>query len=703
MKPTRVSPALAHEHLQLRLRPIDRALGAALERQSQVADALARTPVSELCLTSADARLLLRGIDARLREEAAPDVLPVLSPDERDAEARLQARAADAGVALPFEALVSRFNIGALEQVLLLLCAAVEIDRGYERIIGFILDDLSLRLPCVDLVCALVAGSASERGAVRAVLGPSGLLRRARLVEPWADGATELRQQLRLSAQALSVILGREPPGEMPIEPRVRPLGDRIDLPGEVDRRLVERVGQALRDGSIRTVGVWGPRGAAHAAVIEALSAIAGRPILRIDDANTAEDALRQASVTGALIWLPTDGTDQHDRLAAALLHSEVPVCLAGARAWRSPSLIDTRRYVEIVLPAPSYCTRHATWRRALPELGASHAADLAARFRMDSDELHTIAELSRRSARLAGGAVDGGALLRHVEDACAIVAQKHSARFAHAIAPRRTAADLILPDALHRQVLEIAQFYRCWPRVAETWGFAEKGRSEGLKALFTGEPGTGKTLSAEVIAGVAGVPLHKVDLARVVSKWVGETEKALEAVFAEAEASHAVLFFDEADALFGKRGDVERGSDRYANLEVSYLLQRLEEFDGLAILASNLQDNIDAAFTRRFHVLLHFPRPTVVERRRLWRLALPAAAPLEDGIDLDALARLDMTGASITGAVRTAALLAAHGENGGIAMRHLCLGVARQYQRDARLLAPRDLGSYATLLQDGA
>jgi SpoVK/Ycf46/Vps4 family AAA+-type ATPase len=218
---------------------------------------------------------------------------------------------------------------------------------------------------------------------------------------------------------------------------------------------------------------------------------------------------------------------------------------------------------------------------------------------------------------------------------------------------------------------------------------------------LFTGEPGTGKTLSADALANSLGLDLLSVDLSQVVSKWVGETEKNLESVFGQAEESHAVLFFDEADALFGKRGEVKHGTDRYANLEVGYLLQRLESSDALIILASNLRENIDPAFTRRFHFAVHFSRPGPAERRRLWQLAFPAQAPLGPDVDLDALTRLDMTGAGIVSAARTAALLAADTGAGAISMRDVVHGVARQYQREARLLRPAEFGPYAALLGD--
>jgi SpoVK/Ycf46/Vps4 family AAA+-type ATPase len=269
-------------------------------------------------------------------------------------------------------------------------------------------------------------------------------------------------------------------------------------------------------------------------------------------------------------------------------------------------------------------------------------------------------------------------------------------------ITPRRRAADLVLSPVLHDQVLEIARWVRTWPRVGEEWGFARRDPAAGaLKALFTGDSGTGKTLAAEVIAGELGVPLVKADLARIVSKWVGETEKNLAAIFDEARTMHAVLFFDEADALFGRRGEVQRGVDRYANLEVSYLLQRLEEHDaGVVILASNLRDNIDAAFTRRFQVTLHFPRPTPDLRRRLWRLAIPDDAPL-DGIDFETLARVDLTGGGIAGAARTAAMLAADNGSSAIHMEHVVRGVARQFKREARLLTPAELGPFASFVKE--
>jgi SpoVK/Ycf46/Vps4 family AAA+-type ATPase len=264
----------------------------------------------------------------------------------------------------------------------------------------------------------------------------------------------------------------------------------------------------------------------------------------------------------------------------------------------------------------------------------------------------------------------------------------------------------------LHKQVIEIARFHRTWPRIAEAWGFGRLvARDSGIKVLFTGLSGTGKTLAAEVIAFELGMTLLKIDLSRVVSKWVGETERNLDRAFAEAEDSNAVLFFDEADSLFGKRGEVRHGVDRYSNLEVSYLLQRLESYHGLVILASNLRDNIDQAFIRRFQVVLNFPRPDPPERRRMWSIAFPKSAPLQADIDFDLLSRLDMTGASIVNAAQTAALLAmesaknVNGHSGPanvmIEPVHIVRAIARQYQREARLLTASELGPYGEFVHE--
>ena len=225
-------------------------------------------------------------------------------------------------------------------------------------------------------------------------------------------------------------------------------------------------------------------------------------------------------------------------------------------------------------------------------------------------------------------------------------------------------------------------------------------GRGRGVTALFAGDSGTGKTMSAEVIARDLGLDLYTVNLATVVDKYIGETEKNLERIFAEAGGVNAVLFFDEADAIFGKRSDVKDAHDRYANIESAYLLQRLETFDGLAVLASNLRANIDEAFTRRLDAIIDFPAPTPELRRALWLHCLAAPLPLADDLDLDFLAEsFEMAGGNIRSASTTAAYLAA-GAGSPVSMQHIIAAVEQEYRKLGRLVLEREFGHYYPLTQ---
>jgi SpoVK/Ycf46/Vps4 family AAA+-type ATPase len=223
-------------------------------------------------------------------------------------------------------------------------------------------------------------------------------------------------------------------------------------------------------------------------------------------------------------------------------------------------------------------------------------------------------------------------------------------------------------------------------------WGFDRKlSMGKGLNALFAGPSGTGKTMGAEVVALDLGLDLYKIDLSTVMSKYVGETEKNLERIFRAARNSNAILFFDEADALFGKRSEVRDAHDRYANVEISYLLQRMEEYDGLVILTSNLSQNMDEAFVRRMHFTVEFPYPEVEDRQRIWEIVFPQQAPLTDEIDFAALAaRYRLTGGNIRNIALTAAFLAAR-DGGVIDMQHLLWATRREFQKMGRLADERE------------
>jgi SpoVK/Ycf46/Vps4 family AAA+-type ATPase len=248
---------------------------------------------------------------------------------------------------------------------------------------------------------------------------------------------------------------------------------------------------------------------------------------------------------------------------------------------------------------------------------------------------------------------------------------------------------DLVLPDPVTAQLKELAAQVTHRLRVYENWGFGRKmSRGRGVSALFAGPSGAGKTLAAEVIGNHLALDLYRIDLAGVVSKYIGETEKNLRRIFDAAERSGAILFFDEADALFGKRSEVKDSHDRYANIEVAYLLQRMEQHRGLAILATNMKSHIDQAFLRRLRFVVNFPFPDSVLRRRIWERCLSPEA-LRGQIDLDALARLEITGGNIHTIALNAAFLAADWGR-SIGMREIAEAARAEFEKiDKQLVSP--------------
>jgi len=266
------------------------------------------------------------------------------------------------------------------------------------------------------------------------------------------------------------------------------------------------------------------------------------------------------------------------------------------------------------------------------------------------------------------------------------------------------TLARLVVPDDLQRQIDELIAWYRGSERVFGEMGL-ETGTAlgRGLTALFSGRPGTGKTFAAQCIANELRLNLYRIDLSQVVSKYIGETEKALSTVFDEAEAGHGILLFDEADALFGKRGEVKDAHDRYANIEVGYLLQRLESFDGMALLTTNLRGNIDMAFLRRLRFLLDFPAPDVVARRRLWEQSLPAPAFRAANLDLESfVSRFPITGGNIANIGVAAAHLAAVTPSGRVTIAQLVRATFRELEKTGRSRSPSDFGPLARYLSGG-
>jgi SpoVK/Ycf46/Vps4 family AAA+-type ATPase len=325
-------------------------------------------------------------------------------------------------------------------------------------------------------------------------------------------------------------------------------------------------------------------------------------------------------------------------------------------------------------------------------------SADLdtaAQRFRLTPGQIANACGLARSRARwhaVADAKVQATVpkgiepTLDHLQQAARAQSGHALARLARKLTPKYQWTDLILPEDQRSQLQEICLQFRYRTTVYGDWGFDRKlSLGKGLNVLFSGPPGTGKTMAAEVIANALGLDLYKIDLSQVVSKYIGDTEKNLDRIFAAAEDANAILFFDEADALFGKRSEVKDAHDRYANIEVGYLLQKMEEYEGIAILATNLKGHLDEAFVRRMQAIVEFPFPDEDHRRHIWKVVFPGDAPLGEDVDFDRLAReVRLAGGNIKNIGLASAFYAAS-DGGVIHMSHLLRAVYREHQKLGR------------------
>jgi SpoVK/Ycf46/Vps4 family AAA+-type ATPase len=292
-----------------------------------------------------------------------------------------------------------------------------------------------------------------------------------------------------------------------------------------------------------------------------------------------------------------------------------------------------------------------------------------------------------------AADSEDGVPRLEHLHRACRAQAGTPATSLAPRIEPRHGWNDLILPALQREQLTALCSQARHGSIVYGSWAFDRKlSLGRGLNALFSGPPGTGKTMAAEVIAAELGVDILKIDLSQIVSKYIGETEKNLRQLFDQAASANAILFFDEADALLGKRSEVKDAHDRYANTETAYLLQKFEEYAGITILSTNLGQNLDDAFTRRMRFIISFPFPEEADRLRIWQTVWPRELPLAADVDLAALARkFRLSGGSIRNVALSAAFLAAERIE-PVAMRHLMQAIRRELRNMGRMVNEEDM-----------
>jgi hypothetical protein len=626
--------------------------------------------------------------------------------------------------------LAKAYGLPAFDMDVVLIALAPEVDLRYERLYAYLQDDVSRKRPSVDLVLNLLCGSASEKLARRLRFAADSALVRQDVVHLVADpaGSPLLSHALRLDDQIVRLLL-RQPGLDSRlaryarmIRPAPLPASAAAAggaLPGPALARLCAEVRN--RQGSL-CLQFQGVRGAGQFEAAEALAACLGAPLLAFDlDSAPAADAefeavlkvlLREARFRDAVLYLePLDALTGTDRSAASrhlratLADQGGVTVLAGASAWAPPGG-GRLGVLTIPFPVPESPARGVLWGDRLATAGVAVDGDgldaLADRFRLTPAQIDSAvanATVRSRWRETLRGACEGapGPTLGELFDAARNESGHDLGELARKVEPVHTWERIVLPDDGLEQLDALCRQVKRRRTVLDDWGFGRAmGRGKGVNALFFGPPGTGKTTAAEVIANELGLDLYQIDLARVVSKYIGETEKMLARLFDAAQDANAILFFDEADALFGKRSEVRDSHDRYANLEIAYLLQKIEQYEGVAVLATNLRQNMDESFLRRLQFVVEFPFPDEPAREQIWRVHFPGEAPRDATIDFGFLAkRLRVAGGDIKNIVLGAAFLAA-GDGQPIGMSHLIRAARREYQKLGKLLGPAELGPYA-------
>ena len=636
----------------------------------------------------------------------APKAVPA-APDAGAARAREDIEsAADAaeqeGADLRLRRLGRSFRLEEIDIELLLIAMAPDVDARFERLYGFLQDDVSRRRASIGLGIEL-CGVPSSSAYVRSRLAPGAPLVDEYLILIEEPERPLLTRSLRVPDRVTAHLLGSDAP-----DPVVSALSYVCEeaITGQT-APLVRWMRSA--ESTARLAYIRERPGASGAALAAGAFHQVGRRTLALDleRLRTEDDLSMVAALTarevgltgGAVVAGPVEVLIARG-LPAVRAFSEMPamVVLVGARSWDPAWARDVPFVCDA--PIPDAAQRADLWRRNLD--GDTQAGlDLAGtmgQFRLTAEQVHRAALAARmeahaRDARLDEETLKSGA---RAQNAAGLE------RLARRIEPAVGFADLVLPPDAMAQLRELLTRARYREQVLDVWKMGgPSARRRGLTALFAGPSGTGKTMAAEVLAGELGLDLYTVDLATVVDKYVGETEKNLDRIFAEAERINGVILFDEADALFGKRSEVSDAHDRYANVEVAYLLQRMELFEGIAILATNLRANLDEAFTRRLDSLVDFPEPEEEYRRQLWDRSLGTTMPRADDLDLAFLAQsFKLAGGGIRNIVVAAAYAAA--ERGRpLSMADLIRATQREYLKMGRLCVESEFGPYYPLLAD--
>ena len=648
---------------------------------------------------------------------------PAATPFEAMVAAEEANGSAGQSSASPLLWMMQEFQLSAFDADVLLLSLAPELDLRYEKIYAYLQDDVTRKRPTIELILNLLCNSAEMKLRRRTHFHQDSPLVRNGLIHVAADqgqpDAPFLAQAVCIDEQIVRALLG-----DATTDPRlisfcefVAPAHTRNPMPFESELvPVLARLATQFPAGMFRTY-FQGPAETEKQTVAEGLAAALGTLLMKIRISRIADKAefeslwklaLREARMCGATLYVSgvdefegVEGGWRRQQLLDGLAEFRGTAILAGKRSWESQQC-TLLAVTPIDFETPEYPTRVALWKANLEhfaqdadpavvsalagrfKLAAGHiaqavaSATLAAQWRGASNKAHSLE--ANEEAQLEAPSLEDLAAAARAQcgQELAVLSRK--------IEPKYKWEDIVLPADQMEQLQEMCAQAENRHIVYGEWGFERKlSLGKGLNVLFCGPPGTGKTMAAEVMARQLQLDLYRIDLSQVVSKYIGETEKNLNRIFTAAENSNGILFFDEADALFGKRSEVRDSHDRYANIEISYLLQKMEEYAGVSILATNLRQNLDDAFVRRLQFIIEFPFPDEEYRRRIWEGVFPKETPVGEDVKFDVLAHdVRLAGGSIKNMALAAAFYAA-ASGDHVRMGHLIQAAHREHQKLGR------------------